>query len=186
MPANPLRLPKVGDRVRITRDLNGDPPGTETVIVSDIIKSRDGNAYHFRVKAMVRGNSYGKGTWAANSESVEYLDEEAPSNTQPVIFADYLEAAAGTTIDLVYKKHPDTTPYASIKVSANWQNLDNQKKAAAYTEEANAGPIFLAYRVGNSDAFGTLTLAEAKQVAVALFNQILYHETLLKEANPDD
>jgi hypothetical protein len=118
-------------------------------------------------------NNYYSGDWVAFDNGItsawsygsnlEDAEPEPKAEPQPVIFDSPEEAATSTIIDVLAEK-------GHVRIAANYRTVDMQKSRKA--------PIFIEFKTDEDTAFGVLSVDEAKQVAVALFNQILYHEGL--------
>ena len=149
-----IRFP-IGSRVRIQET---DSVG---VVVDLYTNSQGPDIYHPRIK-------FDDGPSIKYDRSFVEFETQAlaPRPTpQPHLFDRYEEAAKGTAVNLG-KNGP-------VYVKANFASASNYLNRAVPLGDA-APVVYMGTRIGSVG----MTLEQAKQVAVALFDQILYFENL--------
>lgn len=144
---------KVGETVRITGAQGGAPVGT-LVEITALRPNMSGITYRYDRN----GNGKMSGGWVADFDSIEHTN----TDPAPAFLSDY-EAQTGVSFRLEGGE--------TIEIKANLTKA--QAKANIESEV-----IYMSAFDRNDDIYMGLTIDEAKQVAVALFNQILYHESL--------
>lgn len=141
-----------GDMVEITRYQNGASVGD---IVKVVRFDSAGNITYEHPKSH-------SGTFVADAGAFKLVGRAEDQNTDPapVLFADYAESKKAFKVVSTNNKE--------ITINSDLYDFNDNKKASH-----NAGRIYM--QVGGGYA-ASLSIEQAKEVAVALFNQILYHE----------